>query len=327
MIVQLLFRNGDGIPLTRMPPRLQEALAREMGAIRLVDRDTVSAVAEEFISELEAVGLVADGDTIKALEALGDKIDPVLAEKIRNDVIAERKGDPWPLISALPIDDLVQVLNAQSLQVGGIVLSKLEVKKAAALLGKIDGARARQITFGMSQTKDVLPETVLRIGKSLVEEHCRKPAIAFQHGPDSRLGDILNSSPALTRDDVLEGLEQRDEVFAEDVRRKIFTFADIPVRLKPNDIAVCLRNIDTDALNTAIAAALGSTDDFREGAEFILSNLTQRMATQIRETAEELGKIGKEAGEEAMNAVTTVIREMESDGLISYREPEDDEAA
>ena len=327
MIVQLLFRDGDGLPINRLPPKLQEALAREMGAIKLVDRDTVSAVADEFVSELEAVGLVAGGDTLRALEALGDKIDPELAERIRNDVIAERKGDPWPLVAALSEDDLVDLLNKQSLQIGGIVLSKLDVKTAASVLGKLDGARARRITFGMSQTKNVSPETVLRIGKSLVEEHCRKPAIAFQHGPDSRLGEILNNSPALTRDDVLDGLTERDETFAEDVRKKIFTFADIPVRLKPNDIAICLRNVDNDDLNTAIAAALAGAEGDKKGADYILSNMSQRMADQIREAAEELGKVSKDAGEKAMNAVTTVIRDMVTDGLISYKEPEEEEDA
>ena len=327
MIVQLLFRDGDGIPLNRMPAKLQEALAHEMGAIRLVDRDTVSAVAEEFVAELEAVGLVAEGDTLKALDALGDKIDAELAERIRNEVIAQRKGDPWPLIASLPEDDLIELLNQQSLQVGGIVLSKIEVAKAATVLGKLDGARARRITFGMSQTKDVSPEAVLRIGKALVEDHCQKPAIAFQHGPDSRLGEILNSSPAVTRDDVLDGLTQEDEVFADDVRKKIFTFADIAVRLKPNDVAICLRNVDNEALDTAIAAALSGDEGEKKGADFILSNMSQRMADQLRETAEELGTINRESGEKAMNAVTTVIREMANDGLISYREPEDDGAS
>ncbi len=324
MIVQLLFRDGNGIPLNRMPPKLQEALAHEMGAIRLVDRQTVATVAEEFLAELEAVGLVADGDTIKALDALGDKIDPELAERIRAEVIAQRKGDPWPMIAALPEADLVDLLTMQSTQIGGIVLSKLDVAKAAAVLGKLDGARARRITFGMSQTKDISPEAVTRIGKALVEDHCRKPAIAFQHGPDSRLGAILNTSPALTRDDVLDGLTAEDPDFADEVRKKIFTFADIATRLKPNDVAVCLRNVNNDDLNMAIAAALSGDEGEKKGAEFILKNMSQRMADQLREAAEEMGNVNREAGEKAMNAVTTVIREMADDELISYREPDAD---
>ncbi len=324
MIVQLLFKDGDGIPLNRMPQKLQAALAHEMGAIKLVDKDTVSAVAEEFVSELDAIGLAADGDTIKALDALGDKIDPELAQRLRAEILAARSGDPWPLIIALSEDELVTVLNTQSLQVGGVVLSKLEVAKAAAVLAKVPGERARRITFGMSQTADISPDAVLRIGKALVEDHCQKPAIAFQKGPDSRLGAILNTSPAATREDVLTGLNDEDPEFADDVRRRIFTFADIATRLKPVDVPTCLRNVDNDDLNIAVAAALGGGDGEVRGAEFILANMSQRMADQLREAAADLGTVNREAGERAMNAITTVIRDMEGDGLITYREPEEE---
>ena len=322
MIVQLLFKNGDGIPLTRMPPRLQAALAHEMGAIRRVGKDTVQAVAEEFIAELESVGLSADGDTLKALDALGDKIDPELAEKLRADILAARSGDPWPVIVALSEEDLVTLLTVQSIQVGGVVLSKLPVKKAADVLGKLDGARARQITFGMSQTADISPEAVKRIGNALIEDHCRRPSVAFRHRPDSRLGAILNTSASATRDDVLTALQDADPVFADDVRKKIFTFADIADRLKPNDVAICLRNVDNDDIGTAIAAALAGNEGEKRGAEFILSNMSQRMADQLREAAADRGRVPRQDGEKAMNAVTTVIREMAEDGLITYREEE-----
>jgi flagellar motor switch protein FliG len=325
MIVQLLFKDGDGIPLNRMPQKLQAALAHEMGAIRLVDKDTVAAVAEEFVGELEAVGLAADGDTIKALDALGDKIDPDLAQRLRGEILAARSGDPWPMIVALSEDELVHVLNAQSLQIGGVVLSKLEVAKAAAILAKVPGDRARRITFGMSQTADISPDAVLRIGKALVEDHCQKPTIAFQKGPDSRLGAILNTSPAVSRENVLTGLNDEDPDFADDVRRKIFTFADIATRLKPVDVPNCLRNVDNDDLNMAVAAALTGDEGEVRGAEYILANMSQRMADQLREAAGELGKVNRDDGERAMNAITTVIREMENDGLITYQELEADE--
>lgn len=83
LIVQMLFRDGTGIPLTRMPEKLQAALAHELGAIRLVDKPTVESVAAEFLEELDAVGLVAPGSTLQALDELGDKISPELADRLR----------------------------------------------------------------------------------------------------------------------------------------------------------------------------------------------------------------------------------------------------
>ena len=67
-------------------------------------------------------------------------------------------------------------------------------------------------------------------------------------------------------------------------------------------------------------------DDYvKASAEFILSNVSQRMAAQIREEATELGKIKKSVGEDAMGSVTNAIKELEDTGTITLREPDDDE--
>lgn len=325
LIVQMLFQDGTGIPLTRMPERLQAALAHELGAIRLVDKSTVESVAEEFLQELDSVGLVAPGNTLRALDELGDKISPELAERLRAEIIAAQNGDPWPMIAALSEDDLVNLMQIESIQVGAIVLSKLPVAKASSLLGSLPGERARRISLAMSQTSDVEPDTVLRIGKALLRDHCEKSTVAFNRGPDARLGAILNTSPATTREDVLESLNGEDPEFADDVRRNIFTFADIATRIKGTDIPICTRSVDPDDLNLAIAAALAGSDADAAGAEYILANMSQRMAGAIREAATELGAIKRKAGEAAMNEVTTAIRDLAEDGQITFIETEDDE--
>jgi flagellar motor switch protein FliG len=325
MIVQMLFRDGSGIPLTRMPEKLQAALAHELGAIRLIDKITVEKVAAEFVGELDAIGLVAPGSTLQALDALGDKISPALADRLRAEIIAAQNGDPWPMVTALSEDDLVKLMEAESTHIGAIVLSKLPVSKAADVLGKLPGERARRISFGMSQTSKVAPDAVLKIGKALMRDHCEKTTIAFNRGPDARLGAILNTSPALTREDVLTALNGEDPKFADDVRRNIFTFADIATRIKGTDVPVCIRSVDAEQLNVAIAAALSGSDDEAAGAEYILANMSQRMASGIRESVEELGTIKRKTGEAAMNVVTTAIRELADDGAIVYLSSDDED--
>lgn len=327
MIVQMLFRGGSGIPLTRMPEKLQAALAHELGAIRLIDKDTVEQVAAEFLEELDAIGLVAPGSTLQALDALGDQINPELSGRLRAEIIAAQNGDPWPMITALSEDALVKLMQAESTHIGAIVLSKLPTAKASDVLGKLPGERARRISFGMSQTSDVSPDAVLQIGKALMRDHCTKATIAFNRGPDARLGAILNTSPAMTREDVLTSLNDEDQKFADDVRRNIFTFADIATRIKNTDIPVCIRSIDADQLNVAIAAALAGADDEAAGAEYILANMSQRMAGAIREAVEDLGNVKRKTGEAAMNVVTTAIRELAEDGTIVYLSPDDEEGA
>ena len=56
------------------------------------------------------------------------------------------------------------VVENESTEVAAVVLSKLNVPKAAELLGAIPGPRAREITYAVSQTNGVTPSAFNRIG-------------------------------------------------------------------------------------------------------------------------------------------------------------------
>ena len=72
--------------------------------------------------------------------------------------------------------------------------------------------------------------------------------------------------------------------------------------------------------SSALASASGEA---AKATEFILSNMSQRMATQMKEEAEALGKVKERDGEDAMNAVVAVIRELEAAGEIFLVAEED----
>jgi flagellar motor switch protein FliG len=328
LIVQMLIGDGGTLSLAELPESMQEVLTGELSAIRLVDRDTVTAVAEEFVSELETVGLSASGTRDGAILAIADHLSPPLAERLKAQTDQVRNGDHWPLVVDLPTDRIVEIMESESIEVCAIALSKLPVAKAAEVLQKTPGARARRITFAMSQTANISPDTVRRIGAALAQEYRRTPNLAFEKAPVQRLGAILNSTVTDTREDVLEGLGATDPEFASDVRKAIFTFKDIATRIKPTDIPNCIRAVDGEVLTTALAAGLAGEEALVASAEFILANVSQRMAGQMREDADDRGKVKKSDGELAMTAVTKEIREMSDAGLITLIDPdeaEDDE--
>ncbi len=327
LIVQMIVGSGDKLALSSLPISLQEALADELTSIRLVDKSTVTAVADEFVSELEQVGLIAPGSAENVLKALADHISPALASKLRADLANARMSDPWAMLTALPVEEIVHKMQVQSIEIAAVILSKLPVSKAADILGKLPGPRARQITYAISQTAEISPDAVGRIGTALVHEHCVSSAVAFDKAPVQRLGAILNSSASATRDSMLEGLTDADAAFADDVRKAIFTFEDIPARLIPTDIAACIRGVSPETLNIAIGGALAAGGSLGSAAEFILSNISQRMAGQIREDVAELGKIKATDADTAMNAVTASIRELTDAGTIKLIATEEEEDA
>ncbi|MDZ4094710.1 MAG: FliG C-terminal domain-containing protein, partial [Paracoccaceae bacterium] len=214
------------------------------------------------------------------------------------------------------------VLEQESIEIAAVMLSKLPVAKAAELLGKMPGEKARRVAYAVSMTGNVDPETVRRIGLSLAGQLDSQPARAFDTGPVERVGAILNISPALTREDVLKGLDEADADFAEQVRRAIFTFTLLPRRVIPRDVAKIVRVVDQPLLITALAAAMASPEN-APAAEFILANLSQRMAQGLREEAAARGKVKDRDAEDAMNAVVIAIRDLEASGDLVLSDEDD----
>ena len=321
VIVRLLLAEGAPLPLSSLPEHMQAALTEQMGSMRLVDRTTLGAVIEEFLAELESVGLAFPGGIEGALSMLDGHISATAATRLRRLAGASAKADPWDRIAVLPGERLLPVLEQESPEIGAVMLSKLPVAKAADLLGRLPGDRARRVAYAVSLTGNVDPETVRMIGLSLAAQLDAQPPRAFETGPVERVGAILNMSSAATREEVLAGLLSDDAAFAEQVRKAIFTFVHIPARLASRDVPKVVRLVEQPVLVTALAGA--ATPETAAAAEFLLTNMSQRMAQALREEITARGKVREKDAEEAMGAVIEAIRSLETSGEIALSREEE----
>ncbi|MBV1868649.1 MAG: flagellar motor switch protein FliG [Marinosulfonomonas sp.] len=320
IVVRLILAGGTRLSLQQLPDHLQTSLIEQMATINHIDHHTVNQVIADFVGSIETTGLNFPGALEGTLDLLEGTISNETAARIRAQAGLARFADPWERIGGMETDVLLEILNRESIEVAAVLLSKLKVSKAAELLGLTPGERARRITYAISLTGDISPAVVDRIGQSIAQQLDVQPERAFSEGPVERVGAILNFSPSMTREDVLDGLEQTDSGFATQVRRAIFTFANIPARIDPRDVPKIVRDVDPEQLNKALAGATGAD---AEATEFILSNMSQRMAGQLREDMEALGEVAEKDAEAAMTAVVITIRELEANGDI-YIVAEDD---
>ena len=325
IVVRFLLSEGAELTLADLPEDLQAALTVQFGQMRHVDRATLAAVVAEFAEELEQIALLFPRDVAGALTALDGRISPQTVARLRREAGVRQAGDPWDRLRALPAEKLLPFLSGESVEVAAVMLSKLDVAKSADLLNRLPGSDARRIAYAMSLTGAVTPDAVYRIGLSLAMQLDAVPDRAFSDDPEQRVGEILNMSSSATRDDVLTGLEETDAHFAESVRRAIFTFADIPARIDTRDAPKIIRGLDQGTLVRALAhaRALGGTAE--EAADFILENISQRMADGLREEVTQIGKVKVKAGEDAMSAVISAIRGLVASGEMAMRQPGNEE--
>lgn len=325
IIVQFLLNEGADVPLSDLPEEFQAELTTLLGNMRYIDRDTLNSVVEEFSNELESIGLAFPGNMAGALSALDGKINPHTAMRLRKEAGVRQTGDPWKRINAQDVDRLEQLVLSESTEVAAVMMSKIDVGKAAQVLAKLPGDKARRISYAVSMTTGVTPDAVDRIGLSLAAQIDAEPPKAFKARPDERLGAILNYSNTVTREELLQSLEQEDAQFAEAVRKAIFTFANIPERLNPMDVPKITRDVDAATLATAMAAASAGGEGEVQTMDFIYANMSKRMSDNMREEAQALGAVKPKAGERAMAAVVSAIRDLVEVGEIELVDPDAEE--
>lgn len=325
MIVQLMLEDGQKLALSRLPEEAQISLTHELARLRLVDRDTLNAVAEEFANALEAVGLAASGDVDRVLAALEGQLSQGALVRLRREMADIRRRDPWARLADLPPEDLAVMMQREGAEVAAVALSKLPAKRAAETLTLLPGDRARRITYAMQQTAGILPDAVARIGQALAAEYADDEDPAFPARPEARVGAILNSSRPATREQVLESLDSVDAEFAGQVRREIFTFANLHERIRALDIPRALRGIDNAELVAALSHAFARGGDDEQAANFALANMSQRLASALRDEITDRGPVARREGERAQDAIIATIRDRIDAGEFDFVSDEDEE--
>ncbi|SCX96713.1 FliG C-terminal domain-containing protein [Paracoccus tibetensis] len=321
IIVRLLLEEDDGVSLDRLPADAQTLLAEEMAGMELIDRHTRDAVIEEFCEDLEAVGLTFPGDLDGTLAMLGGKISADSSDRLRQAAAVEGKADAWTRIAALPQEQLVTLARGEPPELVAVMLSKLPVDLASAAFVGLPRERARAVAQAMSMTAGINHAALRRIGMVLLQAAEALPRPALPAPAADRVGAILNFASADLRDEVLGALDEHDQDFAEGVRRAIFIFAHIPTRVEPRDVPRILREIEQPILIRALSA---TAEADAEAAQYLLSNLSQRMADGLREELAAMAKPRAKDVEEAMVEVVAAIRRLHDNGEITLRMPSDE---
>ncbi len=313
VIVRLLVSEGAMPQLSGLSLAQQERLVRQMADLSHIDRRTLSHVAGEFAQTLDNLALTFPRSVSGALSMVEGHLSEEAREHLRNMAENEGPPDPWRRLKGMEPERLKPLVERESAEICAILLSKLPVAKAAALLAELPEDRADVVAHAVALTGSVSADTIQRVGHSLVVQLDAQPVPSFTGAPADRVGAILNAAASVTRDRVLEGLTAKDAQFAGHVRKAIFTFDHIPKRVEPKDVPRILRGVDPETTIVALASGMELSP---LSVEFLLENMSKRMAEQLREDAEARGKVPGAEGEAAMAKVVTAIRDLADLGEI-----------
>lgn len=324
IIVKLLVGGGVSLDELDLDADAIWKITNAMTGLGVVGKDIVDGVTAEFILEMERMGLVFERDIDGSLKAMEDQITPETLSKVKAHQSGSAEATAWGYISKTDSEVLALRIEKENPRIGAVILSKLSPTKSAEIVGQISPEAAEDILGGISKTTAVKPEIVSRIGIALAESLQDKgDSGAFEESAAERIGAILNMSPSQFRDEILGSFEKKDPEAAGQIRRLMFTFEDIPSRITGRDISKILRGVEDETLVMALSGAAKSAPEVKE---FIMSNISSRLAEQIEESIQERGAVKEKDADAAMTQVVIAVKELEKAGEITLIVEEEEEA-
>lgn len=321
VILGVLGAEAAGPVLAQLDEASLRRFTRAMSSIGRIDAAQVRAVVAEFLAELDEAADAVQGGLARARGLLEEHVAEGVLARILDEAEPPSARNVWQKLARIGDRPLAELLAREHPQTAAVVLSRFDAEHAARVLAQLEAGQARDVVLGISRLSGIEPRVVAAIGETIGRQYLALGAQADPAGgPAARVGAIMDfTSPAL-RESILGEIEAGQPDFARAVRRTMFTIEDMPARLPARGVPALVRSLERDTLTRALQAMREATP---EVAEFILGNISTRMAEQLREELGEAAPVSRAEGERAQTEVIRVIRDLAAQGEIQLAATED----
>ncbi|WP_199422590.1 flagellar motor switch protein FliG [Actinotalea solisilvae] len=298
-----------------------EELTAEIARLERVDASVADGVLEEFhAASISGTGASSRGGLGLAQQLLEASVGRERAAGMLERLATSLQGQPFEFLQYADARQVVSLLTGEHPQTVALVLAHLRAEHASAIMAGLPAAVQADVAHRIALMERASPDVVQLVAESLQRKASAvlTPQELSAVGGVQPLVEIINRADPTTEKAILEGLEERDQALAEEVRSRMFVFGDI-VLLEDRAIQLVMRGVEMASLATALK---GVSDEVREK---ILRNLSERAAENLAEEIELLGPVRLSMVEDARAAVVQVIRRLEESGQIVIRRDGEDE--
>jgi flagellar motor switch protein FliG len=318
--------------IDRLSDQHMRRFVRALEELREVPRPKMLAVIADFIVQMDGrKGLfragperameiarnVLDEDRITRLTSQDPTLKPVKVYKIEG---------VWAELDKRPVTPTCEFLIKQKPEVSAFVLSKLSNDKVTEILAELPEENTIDYMRLLSDERKVAPFVAKAI-ENFVRTEFLEDDEKMGGGSESiaYVADLMSSLDRDRRERILENIAKVDKGRALKIRDEMLTFDDLPVRLPTSAISLIFKDYNKPDLIKMLKAA---GRDSQPVTEFFFSNISQRMADQIREDVEASEELDDLAAGKAISGFMSFLGGLEKEARIKYLpkpEPEEEE--
>ncbi len=274
--------------------------------MREVPKDAIELTFKEFLDRSGNAVAVPRG----GLGYLRKLSAGALGEDRTRVVFEDGVTSPLTRLERARPEDVASLLEAEPPQLAAAILSVLPPLSASSILFAMSEQRQAAVIKNVGRMTQV-PATVLEdVAAALVASLPTSDASTLVSVDGvAKAAELLNSTGKSGQELILGFLDTEDPELATDVRQAMFTFDDL-VRVPSRQMRVLLREVASDRL---VLALKGASDTV---VEAILSGLSTRAASLVRDDLEATSGARKSDVLAARREIVAVALRLEADGQL-----------
>ncbi|MCZ2403319.1 flagellar motor switch protein FliG [Paenarthrobacter sp. Z7-10] len=295
-------------------------ITSEIVRLRRVDSALAGAVIDEFHEMSFRPNPHTRGGRDFAVELLNASFGEEKAAGVMSRLDSSMAGTSFEFLAGADPAQIVILVDGELPQTIALILAHLDAQKASSVIAGLGESMGAEVAQAFASMGTATPEAVSIVAETLKIR--AKAVVSLREtetvGGIESLVDILNRADVATEKALMEGLESRDPVLAEEIRSRMLTFPDI-VKLERKDVQQVLRGIGASVLALALKGAAP------ELIEVVHANISERNLEILESESSAVGPVRASQVEQARADIVRSIRELEAAGTITVRRNEEDD--
>ena len=310
ILMMLLGEDGAAEILRNLSPKEAQSLGSEMYSVKDIDQETVNHVLNEFLSIVrQQTGLgFGSGNYIKNVftKALGDD----KAESILTRITPTSSEKPIELLEWMDARSIAELISAEHSQIISLVLSYLEYDLAAEVLSLLPVELQPEIITRIATLETVQPDALLNLQEILQKKFKENSSVkATKTGGIEAAAKIINFSNNSIEKKILETIKEKDADLLLAIQDRMFIFDNL-ILSDERALQTLLREVEEEVL----ALALKGADEVLR--DKLLSCMSKRAASNIKDEIEVMGPVRLSEVQEAQKTIVSVARKLSDEGKI-----------
>jgi flagellar motor switch protein FliG len=292
-----------------------QTISREIARVQTLTPEEAEGVLDEFYQMSVAHDYVIKGGVDYARKVLVNAFGPDQAKRMLDRLIKHLSNETLSFDALQKTDpqQLAKFIHAEHPQTIALVLSHLNPSQAAGLLSSLPAGLRTDVALRMASLDQISPEIVSKIAGVIGAKLKSVGELSREsYGGIHAVAEMCNRLDSSTTKEIIEYIEDANPSLGETIRHLMFVFEDLML-LDVNAIKELLGKVDKKILTVALK---GTSEQLKN---HMLQAMSQRGAEMMREDMEALGPIKIKEVEAAQQQIIAVVRQLETDGVISLK--------